>query len=179
MNEQLSLLSFLPWNKSLKGREKEWLIANGYHNWYDQRPTPGLYEWCNINNPNETHYLNVTEQGIYLGSLDFNPVWWREISPEKKDEYLNKIAPKEIPLGFGGYTVWIIKYEWMPNRWLAVWNKRGNCLEFYDKEHAEYFLQNHPEAVNGHDYKIVQRTYSPETADQMEYGNKSNIWEYE
>ena len=39
-----------------------------------------------------------------------------------------------------------IVYEWMPNRWLGVWNKRGNCLEFYDKAHAEHFLQEHPEA---------------------------------
>ena len=179
MDDQLSILSFIPWNNNLKGQEKDWLIANGYHNWYEKKPISGLYEWCNINNPNETHYLNVDDCGIHLGGLDFDPVWWREISPKDKEAYLKKIDPKEIPLGNGGYTVWIIKYEWMPNRWFAVWNKRGNCLEFYDKAHAEYFLQEHPEAVSDHNYKIVPFTYSAENADQMEYGNRCNVWEYE
>ena len=89
------------------------------------------------------------------------------------------IAPKDIPLGFGGYTVWIIKYEWMPNRWLGVWNKRGNCLEFYDKAHAEFFLQQHPESIHGHPFRITPRTYSVDDADQMEYGTKYNVWENE
>ncbi len=74
-------------------------------------------------------------------------------------------------------TVWIIKYEWLPNRWLCVWNKAGMALEFYDKAHAEHFLKEHPEAVYGHDYKIVSRTYSSDSEARMEYGTKKNIWE--
>ena len=69
-----------------------------------------------------------------------------------------------------------IVYEWMPNRWLGVWNKRGNCLEFYDKAHAEHFLQEHPEAVHGNKYEIRQRHYSADN-DCMEYGQKFNVWE--
>ncbi len=74
-------------------------------------------------------------------------------------------------------SVWIIKYEWMPNRWLCVWNRGGNALEFYDKAHAEFFLKEHPEAVYGHNYKIVERIYSKDTDVQMEYGTKRNTWE--
>ena len=73
--------------------------------------------------------------------------------------------------------VYIIKYEWMEGRKLCVFNKRGNCLEVIDKEHAEYFLKNHPEAVYGHPYEIVEQIHTDE--DQMEYGRPTNVWEYE
>ncbi len=71
--------------------------------------------------------------------------------------------------------VYYIVYEWMPNRWMGVWNKRGNCLEFYDKAHAEYFLQEHPEAVHGNKYEIRKRHY--DTDDCVEYGKECNVWE--
>lgn len=71
--------------------------------------------------------------------------------------------------------VFIIVYEWMPGKWLGVWNKRGNCLEFSDREHAEYFLKQHPEAVHGHKYEIRVRSYIDENC--LELGNKYNVWE--
>lgn len=71
--------------------------------------------------------------------------------------------------------VFYIVYEWLPGRWLGVWNKRGNCLEFYDEAHAEYFLREHPEAVNGHHYEIRKRHY--DTDDCVEYGRAENVWE--
>jgi hypothetical protein len=178
--EQITMLSFMPWTASLKGHEKDWLIANGYKNiYYEKPPHPGLYEWANIEHPDKTRYLNYGNAGGSKNSDDFSPTWWREIPEDKKEAYRKKIAPKDIPLGSGGYTVWIIKYEWMPNRWLGVWNKRGNCLEFYDKAHAEIFLQQHPESIHGHPFCITPRTYSVDDADQMEYGNKYNVWENE
>lgn len=74
-------------------------------------------------------------------------------------------------------TVWIIKYEWRPGRWLCVWNKRGNALEFYDRAHAELFMKEHPEAVWGHKYGYFERHYNAGDEDMMEYGKKDNVWE--
>lgn len=73
--------------------------------------------------------------------------------------------------------VWIIKYEWYPGHMICVWNKRGNCLEFYSEAHARKFLEEHPEAVGGHRYWIVPVDHTDEN--QMEYGRPANKWEYE
>lgn len=83
--------------------------------------------------------------------------------------------PQPKAMTSAGKFVWIIKYEWMPNRKLCVYNKRGNNLEFYDKEHAEYFLRQHPEAVNGHPYEIVPVKFTEDS----EYGRTTNVWEGE
>lgn len=72
--------------------------------------------------------------------------------------------------------VWYIKYEWLSGKKLCVFNKRGNNLEFPDKEHAEYFLKLHPEAVTG-PYEILSKDVFDE--DQLEYGRPTNIWEGE
>lgn len=71
--------------------------------------------------------------------------------------------------------VWYIVYEWMPNRWMGVWNKNGNCLEFYSRENALHFLQQHPEAVRGEKYEIRKRHYNEDGC--MEYGKSFNVWE--
>lgn len=72
--------------------------------------------------------------------------------------------------------IYYIKYEWMQGRKLCVFNKRGNNLEFPDREHAEYFLKQHPEAVTG-PYEICEKEVTDE--DQLEYGRTTNVWEGE
>lgn len=75
-------------------------------------------------------------------------------------------------------TVYIIKTEGVfPGQKLPVFNKRGNCLEFYSKKHAELFLHLHPEAIKGGWYEICAHVYTEGTAEHMEYGRKENIWE--
>lgn len=63
--------------------------------------------------------------------------------------------------------------------WRAVYNKNGDTLEFIDREHAEYFLKEHPEAVGSHDYQIRPRTYPQWMIDesQQEYGRSGNEWD--
>lgn len=90
-----------------------------------------------------------------------------KVFTEKKEEQKEQRS--------GIYKVFYIKYEWMPGKKLAVWNKRGNTLEFADEDHARFFLEQHPEAVCGCPYEICSRTYDDE--DQMEYGRPRNIWE--
>lgn len=72
-------------------------------------------------------------------------------------------------------TVYFIKYTDFRGCKVCVWNKRGNALEFYDKEHAEYFMQQHPNATYGHEYEIVSKTVDDE---YVEYGNSFNVWEH-
>lgn len=74
-------------------------------------------------------------------------------------------------------TVYYIVYDWIPGRKLAVYNKGGNTLEFIDKEHAEYFLKQHPEAVGNSEYEIRSRTVSDD--EQLELGLSCNKWEGE
>jgi hypothetical protein len=76
-------------------------------------------------------------------------------------------------------TVYIIKYTDFRGRKVCVYNKRGNALEFFDKEHAEYFMQQHPEATFEHPYEITARNYTADNEECMEYGNTKNIWEGE
>lgn len=63
--------------------------------------------------------------------------------------------------------------------WRAVYNKNGDTLEFIDREHAEYFLKEHPEAVGSHDYQIRPRIYQQWMIDenQQEYGRSGNEWD--
>jgi len=63
--------------------------------------------------------------------------------------------------------------------WRAVYNKNGDVLEFIDREHAEYFLKEHPEAVGSHDYQIRSHTYQQWMIDenQQEYGRSWNEWD--
>jgi hypothetical protein len=62
--------------------------------------------------------------------------------------------------------------------WTSVENKNGFTLEFIDREHAEHFLQEHPEAVGSHDYEIRPRTYTAQQIDddQQSYGKRGNEW---
>lgn len=47
----MELFSIMPWTDSLKGHEREWLEANGFHNTYKDGypPVDGMYEWVDIN----------------------------------------------------------------------------------------------------------------------------------
>lgn len=75
-------------------------------------------------------------------------------------------------------TVYFIKTEGIfPGQKLPVFNKRGNCLEFYSRKHAEVFVHMYPEAIRGRWYEICTHVYTEDTADSMEYGRKENIWE--
>jgi hypothetical protein len=60
-----------------------------------------------------------------------------------------------------------------------VYNKDGFSLEFIDREHAEHFLKEHPEAVGSHDYEIRPKTYTAQQIDdnQQSYGNGCNEWD--
>lgn len=63
--------------------------------------------------------------------------------------------------------------------WTEVYNKDGFTLEFIDREHAEHFLKEHPEAVGSHDYEIRPRTYTAQQIDddQQSYGKRGNEWD--
>ena len=63
--------------------------------------------------------------------------------------------------------------------WRPVYNTYGNILEFYDREHAVHFIEQHPEAVGYHNYEIRPRTYEQWLLDedQQNYGRRGNEWD--
>lgn len=82
MNEQISMFSFM--KTAPKFNEAAWFKANGFKNIYDEcPPVPGMYEWRDIENPEQSKLLEYTGNGcIYLGKLamgKFRPIWWRPI----------------------------------------------------------------------------------------------------
>lgn len=60
--------------------------------------------------------------------------------------------------------------------WRPVWNKGGGELEFIDRDHAYYFLKQHPEAVGYHDWEIRAHIYS-EHEDFMQLDKGWNTWD--
>ena len=66
-------------------------------------------------------------------------------------------------------------FEGYPHEfWQVVANKQHNRLQFPDKEHAEHFLKQHPEAVRGCPYKIVE---DEADEDFIDLGKNFNKWE--
>ena len=88
MDEQISIYSFMP--KAPRYDRASWLRAQGFKNIYDEEPpTPGMYEWRDIETPDRGKILEYNEHGgIYLGRLAmgrFNPRWWRPIRRDMND----------------------------------------------------------------------------------------------
>ena len=91
------------------------------------------------------------------------------------------LSQKKTPpsLSLSPYKAYYIAYENFTietKRYMtAIWNKRGMALEFTDREHAQYFVDNHPEIFTGKFYEIRERIWPD--YDQMELGNRLNKWE--
>lgn len=77
------------------------------------------------------------------------------------------------------FKVWIVIREFnIGNKtyYRPIYNKRGNCLEFQDKEHAEYFITNHPEAFYEGDLVSTWEVIRHDE-DELELGRIENVWE--
>lgn len=112
------------------------------------------------------------------GTMDHNGDYCFYVLGKTSQKLTYIVAFSQILAKDRKMTVYIIKSEGVfPGQKLPVFNKRGNTLEFKNRQQAELFLQIHPEAIRGGWYEICQKTYTEDTADYMEYGRKENVWE--
>lgn len=82
----MGLLKFIPWSDALKGNEREWLEANGFHNTYKDGypPIDGMYEWVDINKM-KIYLFKAGPNGVFITDGDcWNPSWWRATEKTKK-----------------------------------------------------------------------------------------------
>ena len=82
----MELLQFIPWSDALKGNEREWLEANGFHNTYKDGypPIDGMYEWGDINKM-KIYLFKAGPNGVFITDGDcWNPSWWRATEKTKK-----------------------------------------------------------------------------------------------
>jgi hypothetical protein len=80
--QQMTIFNFI--EKASKFYEGEYLKGQGFKNIYDEKPpTPGLYEWRDIEQPENGKILEYTESGsIHYGRLamgKFRACWWRPL----------------------------------------------------------------------------------------------------
>lgn len=86
MTEQLNFYSLIPWSDSLKGCEREWLEANGFHNTYvdGYPPIDGMYEWVDINTM-IIYLFKAGPNGVFVTDGNcWHPTWWRSTEKTKK-----------------------------------------------------------------------------------------------
>lgn len=91
---------------------------------------------------------------------------------------LSDFLPKKKtlpPTSYSPYRAYYIAYEKFDGYITAIWNKRGMALEFSDREHAQYFVDKHPEIFAGKKVEIRERVWPD--YDQMELGHRLNKWE--